>query len=422
MGTDKPPSRAVIESPISVHTAEFGNLSQREAQVLSYAAAGYIDKQIGQQLGVSVNTLRTYWQRIRSKIGEAPRSALAAAYVTHIAQTVDTTPEPQFSPDWQVDLSTNIFSFLSDRPHPQRFLDGHPLEDVISSYVPEEQAGLRALIEKLRSGQLDAVFLTGRFNTPDGPNLASGFIQVEKDSQGIPVRLVGKRIAQVALSGPPDEDYDWILDLRSNMVTRISDSWLPHPVEMGKTIPLEQVIQNYHPDDQPKLRALMVCACRGQFDSFTFGGRVITDTGIVPTGAFVQTERDVDGRPIRLLGRRALSFNLAGEGGLLACVGTLSRDFETEELKANAPFRLIFQLEPDERDLISAMARRIIPEQASALRTLMKQALQAKIVQGGATYKLRGDESDTAWVRLEIDLKSDESRPLLLTVKAIEFK
>ncbi len=42
-------------------------LSLRELQVVDLAAAGYCDKEIAAQLGVSLATIRTYWDRLRSK-------------------------------------------------------------------------------------------------------------------------------------------------------------------------------------------------------------------------------------------------------------------------------------------------------------------------------------------------------------------
>ena len=57
------------------------SLSNREREVLSLASAGYVDKWIAARMGVSANTLRTYWARIRGKLGEVPRTALVAAFV-----------------------------------------------------------------------------------------------------------------------------------------------------------------------------------------------------------------------------------------------------------------------------------------------------------------------------------------------------
>ena len=56
-------------------------LSGRERQILGLAASGMLDKNIAFELNISLNTLRTYWQRIRQKCGSVPRAALTASFV-----------------------------------------------------------------------------------------------------------------------------------------------------------------------------------------------------------------------------------------------------------------------------------------------------------------------------------------------------
>lgn len=54
------------------------SLSRQEERVLNLAKQGYGDKQIAQQLGLSTDTVRTYWQRIRQKVGAATRAEIIA--------------------------------------------------------------------------------------------------------------------------------------------------------------------------------------------------------------------------------------------------------------------------------------------------------------------------------------------------------
>ena len=49
--------------------------------MLSLAALGYQDQEIGEELGISYHTLRTYWTRIRFRVGGGSRQALTAAYI-----------------------------------------------------------------------------------------------------------------------------------------------------------------------------------------------------------------------------------------------------------------------------------------------------------------------------------------------------
>jgi light-regulated signal transduction histidine kinase (bacteriophytochrome) len=70
--------------------SDIATLSPREAQVLDGAAKGWTDKQLALELKVSVHTLKTYWKRIRSKLGSMSRSALVQRWTTaqvHNSQT-----------------------------------------------------------------------------------------------------------------------------------------------------------------------------------------------------------------------------------------------------------------------------------------------------------------------------------------------
>lgn len=53
-------------------------LSRQEEKVLSLARQGLGDKQIAVELGLSTDTVRTYWQRIRQKVGAATRAEIVA--------------------------------------------------------------------------------------------------------------------------------------------------------------------------------------------------------------------------------------------------------------------------------------------------------------------------------------------------------
>ena len=49
-------------------------LSKREAEVIRRAREGATDKEIADELGLSVPTLRTYWGRVRQKLGAVNRT------------------------------------------------------------------------------------------------------------------------------------------------------------------------------------------------------------------------------------------------------------------------------------------------------------------------------------------------------------
>lgn len=86
------------------------SLSDREREVLYLAADGLTDKEIAARLAIGPKTVRTYWDRIRSKLGAASRTqalalALREAYADLAAREarlrtfVESMPVPLFAFD-----------------------------------------------------------------------------------------------------------------------------------------------------------------------------------------------------------------------------------------------------------------------------------------------------------------------------------
>lgn len=62
------------------------SLSLSERRVVELSSEGLTDKEIARELGLSLDTVRTYWKRIRQKTGYATRSQVVAAHVSHSIQ------------------------------------------------------------------------------------------------------------------------------------------------------------------------------------------------------------------------------------------------------------------------------------------------------------------------------------------------
>lgn len=56
-------------------------LSSRDISILGLAATGKADKEIATALGLSLSTVRTYWGRIREKLGASTRAQAVGLYV-----------------------------------------------------------------------------------------------------------------------------------------------------------------------------------------------------------------------------------------------------------------------------------------------------------------------------------------------------
>ncbi len=80
-----PIARKVVQllQTMPVPGDENTGLSERERQVLDGMAAGQIYKQMAEQMGVSVHTIRTYIRRIYEKLHVRSRTEAVAKYLRH---------------------------------------------------------------------------------------------------------------------------------------------------------------------------------------------------------------------------------------------------------------------------------------------------------------------------------------------------
>jgi DNA-binding CsgD family transcriptional regulator len=69
------------EEPTPIPRLPDQSISPRECQLLDLASLGLGDKEIASRLSISVATVRTYWERIRQKIGATNRSEAIAIHV-----------------------------------------------------------------------------------------------------------------------------------------------------------------------------------------------------------------------------------------------------------------------------------------------------------------------------------------------------
>lgn len=168
------------------------SLSSREGQVLRLASTGLLDKEIGAELGLSLNTLRTYWTRIRSKVGEGSRSALVAAYVEYA-----TSEEAAIEFDWEVEFDSWTYRRLSARPlHPTYDIPSEvSFEEILNLIHPDDLPSVRSLVERARKGELREFHYAARLEFPDGPGLGSAFIRVVFDDEGRAVKMMGRRVS-----------------------------------------------------------------------------------------------------------------------------------------------------------------------------------------------------------------------------------
>jgi DNA-binding CsgD family transcriptional regulator len=162
-------------------------LSPREEQVLALASTGLLDKQIAVQMNVSLNTLRTYWTRIRAKVGEVPRSALAVSYVERRSNVGAVE-----GASWHIDLVEGIMHYYGERDIlPQGSIS---VEEMLERFHPEDGPRVRSLLQAVEEQDVPAFSFVSRMITDKGVELASAYVEVIRDETGRAIRLVGRHV------------------------------------------------------------------------------------------------------------------------------------------------------------------------------------------------------------------------------------
>jgi DNA-binding NarL/FixJ family response regulator len=73
-------ARQVVQSFVKQTNSEVPNLSPREAEVLALVAKGYINKEIAEQMSLSLETVRSYLKSVYDKLHVRSRTEAAMKY------------------------------------------------------------------------------------------------------------------------------------------------------------------------------------------------------------------------------------------------------------------------------------------------------------------------------------------------------
>lgn len=287
--------------PIDAHNLD--RLSAREEQVLALAATGLIDKQIAVKLGVTLSTLRTYWTRIRAKVGEGSRSALVAVYVDKRAT------KRADEANWHIDLLRNVLVYYGERDH---------------------------------------------------------FPQGE--------------------------------------------------------MPMEEAIQRYHPEDAPRVRALLRAVEEPDMPSFTYIARVVTDHGLEMASAYVEIVRDESGRSIRLIGRHVPIVNLTSSALGESLYGSYRRDLITNRIVVDDGFCAIYRVRRDDPNLFQTSLSRLCPDYQESGRTAAASMIESKLRTLRRNFRLCFEGGTHLWVSSTMRLEYVGERPTIFTATIIAYQ
>lgn len=259
-------SRLEVEVP-SLYREGLKLLSPRESEVLTLAAAGYMDKEICSSLGVTHNTLRTYWRRIRSKVGEGSRSALAVVYTEDRAEAGQAVAHPA---DWEIDLDRSVFRKLSDRAVLIDMAKGEemPFEDLLSALHPEDAPNVRRVLDELQDNDLSNFTLATRVITRRAVETTNVFISVERDAAGHAFRLLGTRAAKIDARPPQSRKVEvgyWQRDIRTGEFTADAGFCAIFRIDPKSPTLRADAMARFHPEEAELTRTFVdntVRACK----------------------------------------------------------------------------------------------------------------------------------------------------------------
>lgn len=294
-----------FNSPRGIAPSGLTKLSPREEQVLALASTGLLDKEIALELNVSLNTLRTYWTRIRAKVGEVSRSALVAAFVGKQASNPGVIEDAS----WHIDLPEGVLHYYDDR-------------DII-----------------------------------------------------------------------------------------------PHG-----SYPVEEILERFHPEDAPRVRALMLALEEQDMPAFSFVSRIVTEKGVELASAYVEIIRDETGRPIRVVGRHVPIMNLTSSLSGNVFVGSYERDLRTNAITVDDGFCGIYRVERDDPDLYETIISRLCPDYQETSRNAMPYMIETGRRSLRRTYQLCFDNGEKLWASSSLQLEYAEETPVRLLMTVVAYQ
>jgi len=177
-------------------TFDFDRLSEREKQVLSLAASGFLDKEIGRELGISLNTLRTYWARIRVKAGVGPRAALAAAFVsTEVRAIAPDFHGPIGHEGWVYDVRSEqvLASDEVNLLHGLTAGQAHPRSAYSALLHPVDRERVMQALEDVAAGRVETTHFKFRLVVDKGVLTAALTLHGARDRSGRVTKVIGYR-------------------------------------------------------------------------------------------------------------------------------------------------------------------------------------------------------------------------------------
>ncbi len=211
---------------------------------------------------MSLNTLRTYWSRIREKVGDVPRTALVAAFVAEeLGNAAALMPDPLQHEGWVMDAETRMLlatDTINDDHGLERGVPHPALEYALMTH-PEDFDELRDSVFAVADGKIGSVLLVFRVVTARGVLLVNSSVHGIKNEQGIVKKVFGFRVKSldcrpgrnplVRVGHWEEEDYESEYFTVDDEMARILGSSVSGRISRSETMTWKR-----HPEDEAVAR------------------------------------------------------------------------------------------------------------------------------------------------------------------------
>lgn len=367
-------------------------------------------------MGISLNTLRTYWRRIREKVGEGSRSALAVAYVENLAKSPQTS---DFDPDWEVDLKTRVWKRLSLRPMPAIGGFGYtvPLDEVLSSMHPEDEPRVREMINGLDPTTTYFSYVA-RMITSNGQTTAGAFVRVIRDEHGTPIKLLGRRSPAYNLvaDGPVFSDAQthegWIYEPKTGKLHASDEINRMLGLTVGQPHDFEEYARPFVREDFERGRLVLERISAKEIKSATYDLHFLDPSATQMIRVFVNGIHNQSGEVVRIIGYRTW-VGLGGAVETRPAVPTVQVGFWAKDLrsgsflKPDGDFCKIYRVDPNSATLDQDIRSRYLPADAGPAYDFIDEAVAAGETRGSRSFELVFEDGSRQWIRLEFFIETD---------------
>jgi DNA-binding CsgD family transcriptional regulator len=258
-------------------------LSARERQVLHMAASGFPDKQIGEQLNITLNTLRSYWSRIRSKLGDASRPALVGAYVS--AQNMAAPLEGTVQRGWVWDIDSDTLT-ASDEINDLHGLErglAHPSSDYSNLYHPEDRDKIRAVLHEMAIGEHETLHITFRLIVGESMQVVSITLVPVRDKSHRVIKVLGFRARSLDIreTAGAVRVGMYTRDLATEEFWADNEACSIYQVPLARATDRSAFVARFHPSDYSKVEQLAEDATRDGKDIAWTDHRIFLPDGTV---------------------------------------------------------------------------------------------------------------------------------------------